>query len=90
MHKNVVIAGYVRSPFQAAHKGELTKVRPDEMAAQVVGYPGPIVLDAHGERQLDPAARARLGQTEALAVAGREHDLAVGLRHRFRSVLHQV
>ena len=36
MHKNVVIAGYVRSPFQAAHKGELTKVRPDEMAAQVV------------------------------------------------------
>ncbi len=36
MRKNVVIAGYARSPFQFAHKGELTKVRPDEMAAQVV------------------------------------------------------
>ncbi len=36
MYKNVVIAGYVRSPFHFAGKGELTKVRPDEMAAQVV------------------------------------------------------
>lgn len=36
MHKNVVIAGYARSPFTFAHKGELTKVRPDELAAQVV------------------------------------------------------
>ena len=36
MHKNVVIAGYARSPFHFAGKGELTKVRPDEMAAQVV------------------------------------------------------
>jgi acetyl-CoA acyltransferase len=36
MHKNVVIAGYARSPFHFATKGELTKVRPDEMAAQVV------------------------------------------------------
>jgi acetyl-CoA acyltransferase len=36
MHKNVVIAGYARSPFHFASKGELTKVRPDEMAAQVV------------------------------------------------------
>ncbi len=34
--KNVVIAGYVRSPFAFAQKGELTKVRPDELAAQVV------------------------------------------------------
>ncbi len=34
--KNVVIAGYVRSPFAFARKGELTKVRPDELAAQVV------------------------------------------------------
>ncbi len=33
---NVVIAGYVRSPFTFAHKGEMTKVRPDTMAAQVV------------------------------------------------------
>ena len=34
--KNVVIAGYVRSPFTPATKGELRKVRPDELAAQVV------------------------------------------------------
>ncbi len=34
--KNVVIAGYARSPFAFAHKGELTKIRPDELAAQVV------------------------------------------------------
>jgi acetyl-CoA acyltransferase len=34
--KNVVIAGYARSPFHFAHKGELTKVRPDELAADVV------------------------------------------------------
>ena len=36
MHKNVVIAGYTRSPFHFANKGDLVKVRPDEMAAQVV------------------------------------------------------
>lgn len=36
MHKNVVIAGYARSPFHFASKGELRRVRPDEMAAQVV------------------------------------------------------
>jgi acetyl-CoA acyltransferase len=34
--KNVVIAGYVRSPFTFAAKGELAKVRADELAAQVV------------------------------------------------------
>ena len=34
--KNVVIAGYVRSPFAFAQRGELAKVRPDELAAQVV------------------------------------------------------
>lgn len=34
--KNIVIAGYVRSPFHFANKGALTKVRPDELAAQVV------------------------------------------------------
>jgi acetyl-CoA acyltransferase len=33
---DVVIAAYRRSPFHFAHKGELTKLRPDEMAAQVV------------------------------------------------------
>jgi acetyl-CoA acyltransferase len=34
--KNVVIAGYARSPFHFATKGELARVRPDELAAQVV------------------------------------------------------
>jgi acetyl-CoA acyltransferase len=34
--KSVVIAGYVRSPFCFAMKGELVKVRPDDMAADVV------------------------------------------------------
>ncbi|HEX9799461.1 MAG TPA: thiolase family protein [Thermoanaerobaculia bacterium] len=34
--KNVVLAGYARSPFTPAKKGELVKVRPDELAAQVV------------------------------------------------------
>lgn len=33
---NVVIAGYARSPFTPARKGELAKVRPDDIAAQVV------------------------------------------------------
>jgi len=36
MEKNVVIAGYARSPFHFAHKGDLVRLRPDEMAAQVV------------------------------------------------------
>ena len=34
--KNVVIVDYVRSPFHFARKGDLAKVRPDEMAGQVV------------------------------------------------------
>ncbi len=36
MQNNVVIAGYVRSPFHFAQKGDLARVRPDEMIAQVV------------------------------------------------------
>jgi len=32
----VVIAGYARSPFTPAKRGELASVRPDELAAQVV------------------------------------------------------
>ncbi len=35
--KKVVVAGYVRSPFTLAKKGELAGVRPDDLAAQVVG-----------------------------------------------------
>ncbi len=34
--KNVVIAGYARSPFHFAGKGELARIRPDDLAAQVV------------------------------------------------------
>ncbi len=33
---NPVIAGYTRSPFTPAHKGPLSKVRADDLAAQVV------------------------------------------------------
>jgi acetyl-CoA acyltransferase len=34
--KNVVIAGYARSPFTLATKGALARVRPDDIAAQVI------------------------------------------------------
>jgi acetyl-CoA acyltransferase len=33
---NAVIAGYARSPFHFANKGALARVRPDDLAAQVV------------------------------------------------------
>lgn len=33
---NVVIAGYARSPFTPAKRGELARVRPDDLAAQVI------------------------------------------------------
>ncbi|QVM85228.1 thiolase family protein [Novosphingobium decolorationis] len=33
---SVVIAGYARSPFHLANKGALARVRPDDLAAQVV------------------------------------------------------
>ena len=35
--RDVVIAGYARSPFHFANKGDLAKVRPDDLAARVVG-----------------------------------------------------
>jgi acetyl-CoA acyltransferase len=35
--RNVVIAGYARSPFTLANKGALMRVRPDDLLAQVVG-----------------------------------------------------
>jgi acetyl-CoA acyltransferase len=34
--KNVVIAGFARSPFTLANKGALMRVRPDDLAAQVI------------------------------------------------------
>lgn len=33
---SIVIAGYARSPFTPANKGELARVRPDDLAAQVI------------------------------------------------------
>ena len=36
MNSDVVICGFVRSPFTPAKKGELAKVRPDDLAAEVV------------------------------------------------------
>jgi acetyl-CoA acyltransferase len=34
--KDIVIAGYARSPFTPASRGELMEIRPDDLAAQVV------------------------------------------------------
>jgi acetyl-CoA acyltransferase len=34
--QDVVIAGYARSPFTLAKKGALARVRPDDLAAQVI------------------------------------------------------
>ncbi|MBM3491501.1 MAG: thiolase family protein [Alphaproteobacteria bacterium] len=34
--RNVVVADFVRSPFTPANRGELAKVRPDDLAGQVV------------------------------------------------------
>ena len=34
--RNVVVAGYARSPFHIATKGALARVRPDDLAAQVI------------------------------------------------------
>ncbi len=36
MEKNIVIAGYKRTPFHFAHKGALARVRPDDMGAAAV------------------------------------------------------
>ncbi|MCP3662059.1 MAG: thiolase family protein [Gammaproteobacteria bacterium] len=34
--KNIVIAGYTRTPFTLSHKGTLIKIRPDDLAAAAV------------------------------------------------------
>lgn len=34
--KNTVIVGYARSPFTPAYKGQMAKIRPDEIASQVI------------------------------------------------------
>ncbi|MCK4841631.1 MAG: thiolase family protein [Methylococcales bacterium] len=44
--KNVVITGYCRSPFTPAFKGQLAKVRPDDLVAQVVkGLMGKVAIN---------------------------------------------
>jgi acetyl-CoA acyltransferase len=47
--KNVVIAGYARSPFTLATKGALARVRPDDLAAQVIAA----LLDRSGVNRQD-------------------------------------
>ena len=47
--KSVVIAGYARSPFTLSRKGELARVRPDDIAAQVVRA----LVDRTGVNQAD-------------------------------------
>lgn len=49
MQKSVVICGFKRSPMHFANKGDLAKVRPDDMAAEVVKA----LLDATGAKQED-------------------------------------
>ncbi|MBI1301386.1 MAG: acetyl-CoA C-acyltransferase [Alphaproteobacteria bacterium] len=49
MHKSVVICGFKRSPMHFANKGDLAKVRPDDMAAEVVKA----LLEASGVKQED-------------------------------------
>ncbi|WP_158043871.1 thiolase family protein [Skermanella pratensis] len=46
--KNVVIAGFARSPFHFASKGKLARIRPDDLASQVVnGLLKKTGVDAH-------------------------------------------
>ena len=55
--KQVVIAGYARSPFTLAKKGELATVRPDRLAAQTQHFVG--------DRAHDADVRAAIDQTDA-------------------------
>lgn len=49
MARSSVICSYVRSPFAPAHKGELARVRPDDLLAQVIKH---LIT----RQNLDPAA----------------------------------
>ena len=50
--QSVVIAGYARSPFHLANKGALARVRPDDLAAQVIrGLIGKTGVAAAGYRR---------------------------------------
>ena len=49
MEKSVVICGFKRSPMHFANKGALAKVRPDDMAANVVNA----LIDAVGVNKDD-------------------------------------
>lgn len=82
--KTVVIAGYARSPFTPAKKGELAGVRPDELAAQVIrelvsrtGVPAQDIEDImlgcafpEGEQGLNVARLVGLLADLPLSVAG--------------------
>jgi len=84
MMKNVVIAGYQRSPFHFATKGALVRVRPDDLAAQVVtalieqaGIPADDIEDVivgcafpEGEQGLNMARLIGLLAELPLSVAG--------------------
>ena len=91
--KPVVIAGYKRSPFHFAHKGQLVKKRPDDLAADVMrGLIESSGIDPAGVEDLimgcafgyfNPVATAdRVGLTDPRHTddAGRNPHLA-GLRH---------
>ncbi len=67
--RNVVIAGYVRSPFHLAGKGALARVRPDDLAAQTIrGLVEKTGVNAAGDR----------GYRDGLRLPGRR----AGLQHR--------
>ena len=71
--KHVVIAGYCRSPFTPAHKGQLSTVRPDDLAAQVVkGLIRKTGVDPHDIEDLDPGLclSRRRARTECGASGG--------------------
>ena len=92
--KNVVIAGYARSPFTPAKKGELARVRPDEIAAQVVRA----LVERTGveaRRHRGPDRRLRLPRGRAGVQRGAPHRLprraaAVGRRHDGEPLLRLV
>jgi len=66
--KNVVIAGYARSPFTLAHKGALQHVRPDDIAAQVVAAlveRSKLDLTLHRNAADADAPKASAGQSRA-------------------------
>ena len=48
MSSDVVICGFARSPFTPAKKGELAKVRPDDLAADLLAHGDEALLVGDG------------------------------------------